>query len=48
MIYVFSHTSSNTQEHLTPWYNKELDNPFRSSKEIINYLVLIYKDLYKV
>ena len=48
MTYVFSYTSSNAQEHLTLWYNKESSNPFCSSKEIIDYLVLIYKNLYKV
>ena len=47
IIYVFSCTSSNAQEHLSPWYNKELDL-FLSSKEIIDYLVSIYKNLYKV
>ena len=48
MTYVFSCTSGNAQEHLTLWYNKELDDPFCSSKEMIDYLVSIYKDLYKV
>jgi hypothetical protein len=48
MTYVFSCTSSDAQKHLQPQYNKDSEDLFLLDKEMINYLISIYKDLHKV
>jgi hypothetical protein len=48
MTYVFSCTDRDTQKHLQPQYNKDLENLFFSDKEMIDHFISIYKDSYKV
>jgi hypothetical protein len=48
MTYIFRHTGSDAQKHLSPQYNEESEDPFLLGKEMIDYLASVYKDLYKV
>jgi hypothetical protein len=48
MIYVFSRTGGDAQEHLSPRYDEGSGDPFLSSKEMIDYLASIYEDPHKV